>query len=59
VAAARRAGLEFDLALALVERRDRTDVNEAGAIFDRLGVDPASVTPLWQVFDKVTSLSGC
>jgi hypothetical protein len=58
VAAARRAGMEFDLALALVERGDRTDVNEAGAIFDRLGVERAAVTPLWHVFDKVTSLSG-
>jgi class 3 adenylate cyclase/tetratricopeptide (TPR) repeat protein len=58
VAAARRAGLEFDLALALVERGDRADVNEARAIFDRLGVERSSVTPLWQVFDKVTCLSG-
>ena len=31
---------------------------EAGAIFDRLGVDRASVTPLWQVFGNVRSLSG-
>ncbi len=58
VAAARRAGLEFDLALALVERGDDADVVEAGAIFDRLGVDRASVTPLWQVFGNVRSLSG-
>ena len=46
VAAARRAGLQFDLALALCERRGDGDLAEADVIFDRLGVDSELVRPL-------------
>jgi hypothetical protein len=58
VAAARRASLEFDHALALVERGDDAVVTDAAATFDRLGVEHARITPLCHVVDKVTSLAG-
>ncbi len=45
VAAARRAGLQYDLALALSERCDEGDRVEADAIFDRLGVDAELARP--------------
>jgi class 3 adenylate cyclase/tetratricopeptide (TPR) repeat protein len=58
IAAARRAGLEFDLALALVDRGDPSDLSEARSILDRLGVAPESVRPLRAGASATVSLSG-
>ena len=58
IAAARRAGLEFDLALTLVDRGDPSDLAEARSILDRLGVAPESVRPLRAGASVTVSLSG-
>lgn len=57
IAAARRAGLEFDLALTLVDRGDAPDLVEARSILDRLGVAPESVRPLRVGASATVSLS--